>query len=335
MKENINIFYSWQSDIDKNTNMSTIRQSIRKASNSVELLLKNITIKNDESTRGVSGSPNIPLTIFNKIKTTDIFICDLTTINQNAPNGKRKVQNPNVLIELGFAISLIGWERIVILFNEKYGDFNDLPFDIDRHRANKFHIKDKSDKLGIKKLTNLLELSIKSIINTNPIFPHQNNEQTDNEKKQQVNKENLEWILSSIHITSFDNFIEYFPQKIIDDIFHYREGFKGVYKSSLFYIYDNKAKIILKKIDELWEIALSYSQHYRTDSSGNHNYYIPADVFPNKQSEKDFYYLVDIRKKLKDEFKTFLNYIRENYIQINIDSTSKTAFDDYKHYYGN
>jgi hypothetical protein len=63
----------------------------------------------DEATRGESGSPNIPMTILEKIKVSDAFICDITTINSNAPEELRRTPNPNVLFELGFAVAHLGW----------------------------------------------------------------------------------------------------------------------------------------------------------------------------------------------------------------------------------
>jgi len=88
----------------------------RSATNSVENQIDDVIFKLDEATRNVPGSPNIPMTIFDKIIKSDIFICDLTTINTNATDIQRKTPNPNVLIELGFAISQLGWHRIIMLF---------------------------------------------------------------------------------------------------------------------------------------------------------------------------------------------------------------------------
>ena len=330
MEKKIKIFYSWQSDTDKNTNMNAIRQSLRVAINNIEHEKEDLIIKFDESTRDVSGSPNIPSTILEKIETSDIFICDLSTINNYAPSDKRKLQNPNVLIELGYAIAHIGWERILMLFNETTTKVSDLPFDIDRHRASKFSIKDKSDKTGKSQLTKLLEKAILLIDQNNPVFPLDSRNKTAEEKKREVTENNLKWVLSTIHIPTFDYFIENLPLKIIDDIFHFWESYKAILESSQFYIYDEDAMKLLTNLKKLWGISLSYSHRYNSNSSGrNYNYYIPGDVFPDKESEKDFNLLTKNTQNLYRVFKDLIKYIRENYINIDLDNTSKSAYDEY------
>lgn len=144
------IFYSWQTDLPKDKNQNAIRHSINEASNILETECDDLKVQLEEATRDMPGSPNIPSTIFAKISNSDIFICDLTTINESDLEN-RKVPNPNVLIELGYAVAKLGWPRIILLFNTKFGNFpGDLPFDIDRHRASKFQITDRNDKKGKK-----------------------------------------------------------------------------------------------------------------------------------------------------------------------------------------
>ncbi|MGB8192315.1 MAG: hypothetical protein WCF67_10375, partial [Chitinophagaceae bacterium] len=141
MKPIQRIFYSWQSDLPKLTNLNAIRQVLRDASSMIESEIEDIRIEIDEATRDLPGSPNIPKAIFGKISASDIFVCDVTTINTNTSADLRRVPNPNVLIELGYAVATLGWDRIIMLFNTVHGNFpNDLPFDIDRHRATKFTI---------------------------------------------------------------------------------------------------------------------------------------------------------------------------------------------------
>jgi hypothetical protein len=53
----------------------------------------------DRDTTGVPGSPDIAATIFEKIKAADIFVGDVSFINQGATG--RPTPNPNVLVELG------------------------------------------------------------------------------------------------------------------------------------------------------------------------------------------------------------------------------------------
>jgi hypothetical protein len=93
----------------------------------------------DEATRDRPGSPNVSLTIQEKIRVADLFVCDITTINPGAPDNQRRVPNPNVMFELGYAVAQLGWERIVLVFNRAHGAFpDDVPFDIKGHRVSDY-----------------------------------------------------------------------------------------------------------------------------------------------------------------------------------------------------
>jgi len=174
------IFYSWQNDLPDETNRRLIREVLRNSSSNLEATYSddNLRIIIDEATRGEPGSPNIPLTILEKIKNADAFVCDITTINQDAPKDQRKVANPNVLFELGYAVSQLGWSRIIMLFNKAFGNFpDDAPFDIDRHRASPYkfeplnnNTKTTKKELAAKKqpLVSLLDTAISEIISVCP-----------------------------------------------------------------------------------------------------------------------------------------------------------------------
>jgi hypothetical protein len=110
LKEGI-VFYAWQSDPQTASNRTLIRHALRAASSAVESEATPGTLKIDpqEAVREESGSPNIPSLILTKIETSDIFICDITTINRNAPDEYRRVPNPNVTFELGYAVAHLGW----------------------------------------------------------------------------------------------------------------------------------------------------------------------------------------------------------------------------------
>ena len=52
------------------------------------------------------------------------------------PNANwRLTPNPNVLIELGYALKRLGWNYIVMIFNTAFGNVKDLPFDLRMKRV--------------------------------------------------------------------------------------------------------------------------------------------------------------------------------------------------------
>ena len=97
------------------------------------------TVTVDRDTVNVPGSPDIGDTIFEKIDRCDLFIADITLINDN-DSGYRRTPNPNVMIELGYAIRTLGWERIILLQCVDYGDVEELPFDINHRRICNFSL---------------------------------------------------------------------------------------------------------------------------------------------------------------------------------------------------
>ena len=149
--DKFSVFYSWQSYIGGFSNREYIRDKINAAF--AEMRIDIVLL---EDSRGSTGAPNIPNAILTKIIKSDIFICDITpahTLNIK-DNKKRALPNPNVMFELGFAVRSLGWERIICVCNEEYGDVENLPFDISTHRIITYCKKE-----GEKKSTKSLSLT--------------------------------------------------------------------------------------------------------------------------------------------------------------------------------
>lgn len=133
------IFFSWQSDLSSNKTTRFIDECLESV---VNILKDTITVKPDRATQDMTGSPDITESIFSKIDECDLFIADLSIINnkssmdeQQNPDVKYKLTpNPNVLLETGYAARALGWDRIICLFNQEFGNPDDFPFDIDHRR---------------------------------------------------------------------------------------------------------------------------------------------------------------------------------------------------------
>jgi hypothetical protein len=96
----------------------------------------------DHDTKGLSGSPEIAHEIFNKIAAAAVFVADMTPVGEGPPrtnkDGKpvapKPLMNPNVAIELGFALHALGPSKLLMILSEAYGDTAGLPFDIQHRR---------------------------------------------------------------------------------------------------------------------------------------------------------------------------------------------------------
>jgi chaperonin GroEL len=141
------VFYSWQSDSPPAANRNFIQTILKRAikavnakgSIAVEAVL-------DSDTRNVTGAPKISDTIFNKIDAAAIFVADVTIIRWTAAKAakdRKALPNPNVLVELGYALKVLGDERLVLIANTAYGRIEDLPFDLLGRRTIPYTLSEK------------------------------------------------------------------------------------------------------------------------------------------------------------------------------------------------
>ena len=127
------VFYSWQSDSPNKTNRNFIEDAVEKAIKDMnnDLLLEECP-RLDKDTKGSPGSPPIVDTIYKKIESCGVIICDLSFVAETDEG--RLIPNPNVLIEYGYAQKALGSEKIIAVMNAAYGEpsWETLPFDM-RH----------------------------------------------------------------------------------------------------------------------------------------------------------------------------------------------------------
>lgn len=147
------IFWSWQSDTHQPSNRYFVRDvlgNLAKTLNGVDDTAEesdrpvdteederaetdDAFVSVDHDTKGLGGSPRIAERILEKIAAAAVFVADVTPVAK-VPGGKL-VPNPNVMIELGYALHVLGEERIVLVANRAFGaNLSGLPFDL-RHRS--------------------------------------------------------------------------------------------------------------------------------------------------------------------------------------------------------
>ncbi|WP_139379553.1 hypothetical protein [Zoogloea sp. LCSB751] len=131
------VFWSWQSDSPGKKNHFFVRDALALALKQVAADLGLTEAERpevDHDTKGEPGLVSIVDTIFEKISQAAVFVGDLTYVGKTE-NGKL-LPNPNVMIELGHAITSLGPERIILVTNRAYGGRpEDLPFDLRHRRA--------------------------------------------------------------------------------------------------------------------------------------------------------------------------------------------------------
>jgi hypothetical protein len=160
------VFYSWQSDLPNATNRGFIQTALEKAAK---------TIRNDDSiqvepvidrdTAGVPGAPDIAHTIFEKIDKASVFVCDISIIYRVGKSSKKRpTPNPNVLVELGYAIKTLGWNRIIPVMNVAFGGVEQLPFDLKTKRVIGYSMHENQERADERqKLEGRLEAELREI----------------------------------------------------------------------------------------------------------------------------------------------------------------------------
>ena len=146
------IFFSWQSDLPETR--SVIGWALERAAKnlrrdgSIEA-----AVRVDQDTDGVAGWPEIVSTLLEKIKRCGVFVADITPINGDDSNG-RVTPNPNVMLELGYALATgMGRMRIICVLNIAYlpnKDLKELPFDVRGSRPVVFDLQDPAARCAEK-----------------------------------------------------------------------------------------------------------------------------------------------------------------------------------------
>ena len=128
------VFYSWQSDTPGATNRNLILQALEDAAEEIagDDSIDVVPVI-DRDTQGVAGSPDIGRTILEKIKAADLVVADVTIINQGFDG--RLTPNPNVLVEVGYALAVHSESRLILVQNLAFGAPEQLPFDLRQKRA--------------------------------------------------------------------------------------------------------------------------------------------------------------------------------------------------------
>ncbi len=165
IRSNFTIFYSWQCDSDKKFNRNFIENCLSNAINRINKVI-DYTLILDKNTIGESGSPDIVNVILNKIDMAIGFVADITPI---VCLKEKYLSNSNVMLELGYALSFLSDERVILICNTSKCRLNDLPFDLGLKRIVSYEYDEESDANKAKnqkeKLENTLYEAIQAIIN--------------------------------------------------------------------------------------------------------------------------------------------------------------------------
>lgn len=331
-KKEFRVFYSWQSDLPKQTNLNAIRKALKAAIKRIGQEHTQLKVVADEATRDTSGSPNIALKILEKIENADVFVADITTVTQ--PGVTRPCPNPNVTYELGYAVGQLGWDRVILLFNQAHGDFpNDLPFDFIQQRASPYSLSESDSKLAHDKLAEFLEDAINAVISKNPKTPVELRGLSREKLEHEHDVENLTWLMSKIHLPTVDQFILDLPRVIDDRVFWFWEDFQGVVTNSLFSVYDQQLDQTIVKLYCAWQRTFQFPGRYHDAPGGRrHIFGNFGDAPLSKEQQVDWDEIEAARTEMAEALQDLLGRLRESYIEVNLRKTNMKAWNGYVEY---
>jgi hypothetical protein len=179
------IFWAWQSDTDQKAGRYLVRDALDaaiqklKEANEIEEPAEQTRLQDlhlDYDTKNLSGSPDIVAAIFDKIAAAAVFVGDVTPVGKTSTKvvgGKRQkvkpLMNPNVAVELGYAIGKLGLSKVLMVFNTAFGIPGELPFDLRSKRGPiTYNLPEDSEAETVasvrKELTDKFAIALKSFI---------------------------------------------------------------------------------------------------------------------------------------------------------------------------
>lgn len=346
------VFYSWQSELPDMVNLKLIRNALNQAANSITAEHDlNLHVVIDEATREVPGSPNIAGSIFTKIKDADVFVCDLTKVAEmnNHMGETRKFCNPNVAIELGYAVRVLGWNRIIIVFNEGCGTVpDDLPFDARGHRTATYLCKaefDEQSKPGaacksqISNSTGALRTTfidaLKLIAKENPKRPQETEGKSLEEIRRERDVEQLSKVFYWIHLGVMDCFIDRLVNhcRLTNVGSDFCDALTNVVNSSSFHFKDLELRHQVVGFCEAWNRCLTYAWDMDASNNQQEAYFrLPGDMFVSKEQEDHYQFTQTQAQPLRVALDSLLGYVREHYIEIDPTICGREAVREYEEY---
>lgn len=163
------IFFSWQADTPDEVGRSFVRSVLKAickeiaADTSLDEAVRNI--KFDSDTQGVAGQPPIADTILKKIDGAALVVSDMTFTGKRLDG--RPTPNPNVLIEYGWALRALSYNRVISVMNVAYGapGAETLPFDLAHLRwPMQYNLPDGAEPAVVEKEKEKLKGKLKAAV---------------------------------------------------------------------------------------------------------------------------------------------------------------------------
>lgn len=307
----ITIFNSWQSDLPSSKNRGLISKAIKTLEDN------NSNWYFDEATRDSPGSPDISIELENKIRKSDIFIADVSIIN--SAFGGKKMSNPNVLFELGIALGVLGWGRIILIINEEYGVATEVSFDILKHRAIRYNTAESS-KIDLSKS---IKNAIEQIESSNPpkqIFKTRSIEEIKHDRDVIA----LKGLLNYIDLTALSARATDGPRQLRYSVINYSDFLDIALNDVTFSLYDKDTEEMIRNIQGT--LHLTFDGYYKNVGNGQFDVWsLPGDIFMDSEEEKKYKKVQEACLQLGKLVRDLSERIKNSYLEIDLNETNLNA----------
>lgn len=164
------VFYAWESSLPEITHRKLIEACLEEACKNPQELCPDVhELLLDQDTQGMPGSPDMAAAILEKINRCDVFVADVSMTKAETSKGRRNTPNPNVMFELGYAMALHTWDRILMILDTGSGTPDDLPFDFRHHRVVTYSLRTGEAGIDYARVTlgTDLRASLGAVLNGN------------------------------------------------------------------------------------------------------------------------------------------------------------------------
>ncbi len=330
LPKDVCVFFCWQDHLDNKLHRFLIRDALNVAIGKVQSELPEGTdciLRQDSDTFERAGTIEIANTIIQKIQNSTIVIGDVTPVLRDTEKD-RFYPNPNVMLELGYAAKTLGWSRIICLFNKAFCKTEDLPFDIRHRRVTSYHCGDPSQKKqAAKELESVLYNSLRAVLQEIGRGEFDSS-LGDAALKRQRDLLLLRQLMSTIHRRTLDCFITMgLSYRLYYNCIFFWLGFDAIMSSSHFRFYDKGLETQARNFHEAWRDTMDYGSDLFSPGT------VPGSfsLLPGDGSEKyreALEAMVQAYVALRDALKAFLDYVHENYLEIDMNVTDEVAWQD-------
>ena len=255
------VFYAWQSDSPERVNRFFIRGALKKAIGHITKSRNGATpLEYDDATRRTAGSVMIVDSILNKIDRCDVFVGDISIIS-TGQDGARRVPNPNVLFEAGWAAARLGWNRVVLVFNSATGTLeNDVPFDLRGRLILQYELEEcTADRKGVEeRLVGALITSIHAALDSPPPIRRKEGSRStkkiSREQQNERDRETLYRLLGRLDTQWLDTYLDNLhEERILGDAEVHFIVFTYVVEEARFHLFDRRTESTIRNFVAAWQ----------------------------------------------------------------------------------